>query len=195
MRILEQTPETIKFVSDANRTINKELRDGIGAFQGLYGFDFKGEFHWLDGTTIRKISPYTIRAIKNFTHNSIFTWGSLEALMTRLVLNYKNIETEDGSVGAAPDTTRFRASKSGKIFLDKKVNIPPKDYYDLPSYAHLCVKIGGNIPHKEAQELENQLRYALKIFDKKGKLEYSNSDKKPRFVFKTGTNYNTIGIG
>ena len=95
---------------------------------------------------------------------------------------YKKYEVDSSSVGAAPDSTRFRASVGGKI--EGRVN----HYAGGRSYL-IAVTIGSGIDNKIKDKLKQELYELFFVFD-----EYNSSDGGVMFNEESGTNYHTVGL-
>jgi hypothetical protein len=79
-----------------------------------------------------------------------------------LVSKHEDEQTEDSSVPSAPDTSKFRALKSGKIeyMADETIH---GGYYGVNKYMSSGVKVGSNIESSIHKDIKETL---LKIFNK-----------------------------
>jgi hypothetical protein len=128
--------------------------------------------------------------IKDIEDIEVYNWASMEKILEKIVETYKEHEVENTSIPSAPDSTKFRASVSGKIKI-RKQHISYGGRYDLDYYFPVCITVGGGIDREIHKEIDEIVR---KLSDKmKGSL--SCDAKKGSHRSKSGTNFSVYGLG
>ena len=110
-----------------------------------------------------------------------------------MVEEYEEMQTEDSSVPSAPDTSKFRALKSGKISYMSNETIHG-GHYGVNRHMSSGIKVGGGVDssvHKDAKDT------IWKIFSKHQKKISGDSDHHIRIRFgetKYGPHYSLVFI-
>lgn len=129
--------------------------------------------------------------LKEIEKNLDFSWVGLGNLFMDLCDRYSNLQVDATSVPAGPDSSKFRATKSGFIRTLSKGERFGASSYSCGTYIHKGIQIGGAVVNK--RELEDSIIYLGSLFN--GKLKYSNAETSPRFIYSYGTNFSIYGIG
>ena len=84
--------------------------------------------------------------------------------MKALVSKYKSHEAKTDSIAAAPDTTKFRATRSGMIDFERNVHIHGGQYGVPKTHAYF-IKIGGNVDSKISKKIGEELAQDIDDFN------------------------------
>jgi hypothetical protein len=123
--------------------------------------------------------------------------AKLTKVMDSLAKKYQDKTAGNSSVPAGPDTSKFRAQKSGMIAVEKKVST--HSYGSTTTY-DTFLKIGGNVDHKIFKACSDEiLKQAKKLVDEHSEsMNYACSifcDDKILVLAETnGTNWGGIGF-
>lgn len=123
--------------------------------------------------------------------NRRISWNRLYSIMKDFETFYSEFENESVSVPAGPDTSKFTATKSGWVKLDKDFN-SGSTYYSSGRYFKYGLKVGGNYQFGNPFGI---LKYILLYISRTYGLPLY-SDNSPLSITSTsGTNWSAIGIG
>lgn len=87
--------------------------------------------------------------------------GEISAELKKLATKYSKHEADKSSVPAGPDSSKFRAQKSGMIQVEN--NVHTHSYYGGSKAHQVFLKIGGNVVLPIRRELKAEV---LKIISK-----------------------------
>lgn len=123
--------------------------------------------------------------------NRRISWERLYSIMKDFETFYSEFENENISVPSGPDTSKFTATKSGWVKLDKDFNSGVTQY-SCGSYFKYGLKVGGNYQFGNPFGI---LKYILIYISRTYGLPLY-SDKSSLYIRSTsGTNWSAIGIG
>ena len=122
--------------------------------------------------------------------------AKLTKVMEKVAKKYKDSATKNSTVPAGPDTSKFKAHKSGMIEVEK--NVTTHSYGSSTVYLSF-LKIGGNVDHKIFKACSDEImKEAKKLVDEHSEsMTYTCSifcDDKILVLGETdGTNWGGIG--
>jgi hypothetical protein len=123
--------------------------------------------------------------------NRAISWEKLYSLFCDVRNFYSDFENENISVPSGPDTSKFSATVSGWIKVDKDFRIG-ESYYTRGVYFKYGLQVGGNFKYgKPSVVMKYLLRYVQKYYG----LPNYNDGGKISIISKAGTNYSVVGIG
>jgi len=132
----------------------------------------------------QKLNKREINNIISSIHNNNLDLAGL--ISNIFVDSIKDFKEEDDWVSSAPNSSTFRALKSGETKTMYNDWLPPKDYYDFSRFVPFGIKIGTNTKHQDV--LKDIFTFIIKEINKikrKDKLIESKKD---------GSAYETIFV-
>jgi hypothetical protein len=134
-----------------------------------------------------------LNALKNRINKTpMYGWSTHRQLLEDIVDHFKEHETYTDSIPCAPDTTKFRATRSGFIKLERK-HVHRGGYYGFNRYIPYAVLVGGNVDSGISSQIEELVKM---VCERSKELVVTNSDdttQKGHFHSSHGTNYSTYG--
>jgi hypothetical protein len=119
----------------------------------------------------------------------------IEALLVKLEKKGQKFVTGATSVPAGPDTSKFSATKSGFVRIEKDVTIHGS--YNTSNRYKSFLKIGGAIPVAERMKLDAEFQKEIaKLIDDTATENIHikcSDDQNVSIVFTNGTNWGGIG--
>lgn len=123
--------------------------------------------------------------------NRRISWERLYSIMKDFETFYSEFENENISVPAGPDTSKFTATKSGWVKLDKDFS-SGMTQYSCGSYFKYGLKVGGNYQFGNPFGI---LKFILIYISKTYGLPLYSDKSSPCIRSTSGTNWSAIGIG
>lgn len=113
---------------------------------------------------------------------------AVKKALQAIIEKYKIHEVDNSSVPSAPDTSKFRASRSGKLQFEFNY-FSSAGTYDFSRRFIFAVKIGSNIDAAIQEEIKEEIYKVIKPYH-----QYNGMDAGVHCEYKYGTNYDTYGL-
>ena len=120
----------------------------------------------------------------------------IENMLRGVAARASKYQTKDSSSAAAPDSSRFRASHSGKVEL--AMNVTSHGYGGATTRYNIALKIGTAIGRenvsKVKKDIQDEFDGLASDYGVEGKTIKTSDGKRITLRDSDGTNYKTVGV-
>ena len=139
------------YVLDGKKKINRKMRLVKGS-RSFFKFKYNHKIYYAAKFSYDETDVRVFELNKEFDRD--IYWSHIPALLSKLIEKYDYLQTEDSSVPAAPDTSKFIATKRGDISFEE--NYWTTSYYSKIGFKYIF-KIGTGIKSNKDQLLNDLL--------------------------------------
>ena len=171
-------------VIDGNKKIQRKMKLVKGT-TNFYKFQYNNKIYYAVRFSLDESDVRVFELNEDF--NQEINWNDIPVLLNKLIEKYEYIQTDDSSVPAGPDTSKFIATKRGVLSVEK--NYWTTSYYSRIGYKYIF-KIGTGIKSNKDQ-LINDL---LTIYMNAEKSELTLNNRPIRIGIVCGSAWTGYGI-